>query len=1149
MTHSDFVHLHLHTQYSLLDGACLLEPLIAKVKECRMPACAITDHGNMFGAIEFYDLAMKNGIKPIIGSEVYIAPDSRFEKSSHGIQEASFHLILLAKNEAGYKNLMKLVSIGFLEGFYYRPRIDKEVLAKHKDGLICTSSCLKGEIPHLIYTNQLEQAKKVIDEYKDIFGRENFYLEIQDNLIPEQDKVNREIIKLAKDFNIGLVATNDVHYIEKDHAKAHEALLCIQTQTTLDDPNRMRLQTDEFYFKSRDQMGRTFGDVAPEALMNTLAIAEKCNLELDFKKAHLPNYKVPNGKTSGGYLRDLVYEGLKTRYPDLDKGLKARVEHELKVIENFGYASYFLIAWDFVHYAKEKGIPVGPGRGSAAGSVVSHALGITSIDPLKYDLLFERFLNPERISLPDIDIDFCYERRNEVIDYVIKKYSKDNVAQIITFGTMMAKAVVRDTGRAMGMAYGDVDRIAKLIPNDLNITLSHALEQEPELKNLYRTDSRIAQLIDTSMVLEGLTRHASTHAAGVVISEEPLVNYVPLYKIQEGQITTGYSMGSLEKIGLLKMDLLGLRTLTVVSEAVKIIKRTKGIDVDIDRIQIDDKKTYKLLANAETVGVFQLESSGMRDLLKKLKPEKFEDIIALLALFRPGPIGSGMLDDFMKRKHGEIKIRYDHPLLEPILKETYGVILYQEQAMRITSSLAGFSLAQADNLRRAMAKKTPEVMSEMRKHFVDGCIKKTSTDRKTADRIFDQIEYFAGYGFNKSHSAAYALISYRTAYLKSNFPVEFMTALLTSEKDNLDKIATYINESIRMGIKILPPDINESFANFTVIGDSIRFGLLAVKNVGQGAIDSIITVRQKASRFKSIYDFTERVDLRLVNRKVLESFIKCGALDSLGLFRSQLSAMIDKALDVAGGIQKDRVNGQLSFFDKFEDEENFKKTFQDIPNIPEWPENQLLAYEKEMIGFYITKHPLAQFEKMLRVYSTCSTTDLRTRSDGDEVLLGGIISKAKFTTTRKTNEKMAIVTLEDLNGTVEVLVFPSTFAKAGSLVKPDAIVFVKGRVNLREEEPKIVANEIAALDSVRAKYTKAVVIDLLTAGLEATSLEKLKKVLSRYPGRIPVYLSFVKPDGKRTIMSASSTFFVEPHEGLVRDVEKIFGRDVVNFRT
>jgi DNA polymerase-3 subunit alpha len=1147
MTHSDFVHLHVHTQYSLLDGACILEPLLKKAKEHKMPACAITDHGNMFGAIEFYSLAMKHGIKPIIGCEAYIAPGSRFEKSSHGIHDASFHIVLLAKDETGYKNLMKIVSAGFLEGFYYRPRIDREVLSKYKDGLICSSACLKGEIPHLIMSGQMEKAKKVAGEYLDIFGKDNFYLEIQDNLIPEQDHVNKELIKLSKDMGVGLVATNDVHYIEKSHARAHETLLAIQTQTTMDDPNRMRLQTDEFYFKSKQDMARSFGSTVPEALKNTMKITEMCNLELDFKKHHLPNYKPPEGKTREGYLRELVNEGLEKKYGDkIDKVITERVGHELKVIENAGYVSYFLIVRDFVRHAKESNIPVGPGRGSAAGSVVSYALDITDIDPLKYDLLFERFLNPDRISLPDIDIDFCYERRAEVIDYVVKKYSKDNVAQIITFGKMKAKAVIRDVGRALGMAYADVDKIAKLVPEELDMTLRAALDREPELRSLYKSDPKVAQLIETSLVLEGLTRHASTHAAGVVISEKPLVNYSPLFKIQDGQISTGYDMKALEKVGVLKMDFLGLITLTVIDETVKIIKRTKDVDLDIKKLPLDDKKTYKLLANAESAGVFQLESSGMRDLLKKLKPERFEDIIALLALFRPGPIGSGMLDDFMKRKHGEISLKYDHKLLEPILKETYGIILYQEQAMRIASVLACFSMAEADSLRRAMAKKIPEYIAEMRQRFVEGC-GKNDIDRKVAEKIFNQIEHFAGYGFNKSHSAAYALISYRTAYLKANYPVEFMTALLTSEKDDLDKISLYINESIKMGIKILPPDINESYSDFTVVGDSIRFGLAAVKNVGEGAIDSIINVRKKDGKYKSIYDFTKKIDSRLVNRKVIESLIKCGAMDSFGLYRSQLSTMIDKALDVAGGAQKDRLAGQLSFFDRFEDQENFKKTVQEIPNIPEWPENQLLTNEKEMLGFYITKHPLARFEKMLRTFSTCPITKLVSLKDGDEVLMGGIISKAKFTVTRKTNEKMAIVSLEDLDGVVEVLVFPKTYVKAAEIVKPDAMIFVKGHVTLREETPKIIADEIAALESVKQKYTKAILIDLVMAGLEKTTLDNLKRVLTRYPGRVPVYLNFIKPDGKRSTVSIDRTLTVEPHEGLVRDIEKIFGNNVVNF--
>ncbi|MFH1790950.1 MAG: DNA polymerase III subunit alpha [Candidatus Omnitrophota bacterium] len=729
MKHSDFVHLHVHTQYSLLDGACKIDDMLDMAARYKMPAVAMTDHGNMFGAIEFYQKAMAKGIKPIIGCEAYVAPGSRFEKSSRGIQEASFHMILLAKDETGYRNLMKLISIGYLEGFYYRPRVDKEVLAKYNDGLIGLSACLKGEISHLILSGDIALAKRTADEYRHIFGKGNFYLEIQDNLIKEQNTVNRELLKIGADLDLPVVATNDVHYIEKEDARAHEALLCIQTQTTLDDPNRMRMQTDEFYFKSPDIMKRTFGLASPETIKNTLEVAEKCNLELDFAKTHLPHFHPPDGQSIEKYLRSIVNNGLAGKYARVDDTLKKRVDHELKVIEHSGYAGYFLIVHDFVEYAKSKGITVGPGRGSAAGSVVSYALGITDIDPMKYDLLFERFLNPDRITLPDIDIDFCYERRNEVIDYVVNKYGKENVAQIITFGSMMAKGVIRDVGRVLGMPYAEVDRIAKLIPNDANITLDKTLDLEPEIKGLYRTDPRIKQLIDISKKLEGLQRHASTHAAGVVISEDALDNHVPLFKTNDGMITTGYAMTSLEKIKLLKMDFLGLRTLTVIEQTQKIIKRTLGTDILMDKMPLDDKKTFALLSNAESTGIFQLESSGMRDLLKKLNPERFEDIITLLALYRPGPIGSGMLDDYMRRRHGEVKIKYDHPMLEPILKDTYGIIVFQEQVMRIASSMAGFSLAEADNLRRAMGKKTPEVMAEARKDFEEGCQKTAWTEK------------------------------------------------------------------------------------------------------------------------------------------------------------------------------------------------------------------------------------------------------------------------------------------------------------------------------------------------------------------------------------------------------------------------------------
>ena len=1148
MKHADFVHLHVHTQYSLLDGACQLQRLLKSAQNMKMPACAITDHGNMFGTIEFYRKALDSGVKPIIGSEVYIAPETRFEKSSHGIKEAAYHLVLLAQDEVGYRNLMKLVSIGYLEGFYYRPRIDKEVLAKYNEGLIGLSACLKGEIPHLLLSGETEKAKRTTDQFRHIFGQGNFYLELQDNGMQDQEKVNKQLIKMSKDMDVPLVATNDVHYIERDDSQAHEALLAIQTQTTLDDPNRMRLPTNEFYFKSAEQMKRAFEASAPSAITNTLEITEKCNVELDFKKLHLPHYKLPEGTTGEEYLKKLVYDGLKKRYLTFDPAIESRVKHELNIIQKSGYTSYFLIAWDFVSFAKKNEIPVGPGRGSAAGSVVSYGLGITDIDPLRYGLIFERFLNPERISMPDIDIDFCYERRNEVIEYVINKYSKKNVAQIITFGTMMAKGVVRDVARVMGLAYAEADKIAKLIPNELNITLDQALKVEPQLQNLYKTDPRITKLIDISRRLEGLTRHASTHAAGVVISEKALDEYVPLFMTSDGQITTGVPMNSLEKIGLLKMDFLGLRTLTVISETIKIVKRTRGVDIDLESIPLDDEKTFQLLARAESIGIFQLESSGMRDLLKKLKLEKFEEIIALLALFRPGPIGSGMLDDFIKRKHKKSAIRYDHPSLEPILKETYGIIIFQEQIMRIASELAGFTLAEADTLRRAISKKTPEIMAEARQKFVNGSHAR-GVDDETANKIFNQIEYFAGYGFNLSHSAAYAMISYRTSYLKANFSVEFMTALLTSERDNTDKVALYINETLRMGMKVLPPDINESYANFTVVEGGIRFGLAAVKNVGRTAIDSIIASRAALGKFKSIYDFTQQVDLRLVNRRVIESLIKCGALDSLGFHRSQQFAILDKALDMAGGVQKDKQKGQFSFFDTFDMQESFQKTFQEVPDIQEWPENQLLAHEKEMLGFYITKHPLARFDSLLKSYSSSSVANLSTLRDGEEVRIGGMISKAKFTTTRKTGEKMAIVSFEDLTGSVETLVFPRTFQKYANLITVDAMLYITGKLNLREDLPKLIVEEVIALEEVKAKFTKAIMIRLSTPGLNKSFLEDLKGILSRHRGKVPVFLNFKEPDGRRISISAGRNYAVKPDDILMKEIENLCGNDSVGIKT
>jgi len=1100
----------------------------------KMPALAITDHGNMFGAIDFYLTARKAGIKPILGAEVYVAPNSRFDKSARGIQEKNSHLILLVKDEQGYKNLMKLVSVGFLEGFYYKPRIDKEVLSNYSEGLIGLTACLKGEVSQLLQQNRFNDALKAADDYYQIFGKDNFYLELQENRIPEQKVVNEGLLKISKELSLPIVATNDVHYINKTDAYAHEALLCIQTQTILDNPNRMRLQTDEFYFKSPEEMKQLF-DYAPEAILNTIRIAEKCNLELDFNEVHLPRYEPPGKETKEKYLRELCFEGLTKRFNEITPQIKERLEHELSIIEKMGFTSYFLIVWDFIHYAKQKNIPVGPGRGSAAGSLVSYLLEITDINPLKYGLLFERFLNPERLALPDIDIDFCYERRPEVIDYVTKKYGKDNVAQIITFGTMHARAVIRDVGRVMNAPYVEVDRIAKMIPTDPNITLSEALRTEPELNSQYKNDSKIKNIIDTARILEGLHRHASVHAAGVVIADAPLTNYLPLFKTGDDQITTGYSMHALEKIGLLKMDFLGLRTLTVINETIKIVEETRGANVDIEEIPIDDKKTFQLLSSAQTFGVFQLESTGMRDLLKKLEPSRFEDLIALLALYRPGPIGSGMLDDFIKRKKGVHSFSYDHPKLESILKDTYGIIVFQEQVMQIASDLAGFSLTQADHLRRAMSKKIPEVMERIRKEFTLGCFN-NGIAKSLANKIFDLMEYFSGYGFNRSHSAAYALISYRTAYLKTNFPIEFMCALLTSEKDNTDKIVEYVKESERMGIEILPPDVQESFDQFRVVDkNKIRFGLSAVKNIGSGAIESIVKAR-KDGRFKSLHDFCERVDLRLVNRKVTESLIKCGAFDFFALYRSQLMAMIDQAIGLGGKLQKERGSGQISFFDM--EDKGFEKTFDKPPQIKEWPENQILSFEKDMLGFYITGHPLARYETQLKKFASCSTADLIKAQDNENITIAGLITKLKHTVTRRTGERMAIFILEDFKGFVEVLVFPKSFQSISKSLKPNMIVLVKGRVNLREQAPKIIANDVKLIDEV---YKSIQSINIELSGIHEDILRILREKLADYPGTTPVYLNLNTSSSKNVQIIVGEELYVQPNETLLYELESLLG--------
>ena len=1139
MPRSDFVHLHLHTQFSLLDGACRIPEILNLAKQYQMDSLAITDHGNMFGAIDFYLEALKNGIKPIIGCETYVAPGSRLDKESRGIDEAAYHLILLSRNETGYHNLMRLVSAAYLEGFYYRPRIDKEILSLHSQGLIGLSACLKGEIPSLIQQKRFNDALKLADTYRNIFEKGNFYLEIQENSIPEQKIVNAGLIKIAKELNLPLVATNDVHYLTRDKAASHEALLCIQTQTTLDDPNRMRFQTDEFYFKSPQEMKTLFKET-PEAITNTCEIASRCNLELDFKKVHLPKYEPPVGKTKEEYLRELCEAGLKEKYESVTKEIMERLEHELKIIKDMGFVSYFLIVWDFIHYAKSKGIPVGPGRGSAAGSLVSYLLGITDLDPLKYGLLFERFLNPERMGLPDIDIDFCYERRQEVIDYVTQKYSRENVAQIITFGTMQARAVVRDVGRVMGMSYADVDRIAKMIPPELDMTLKKALDSEPELNNLYKNDPEVTKLINTALSLEGLNRHASVHAAGVVIADKPLSEYSPLFKTSDDQITTGFSMGILEKIGLLKVDFLGLRTLTVIDQALKIIKETKNQDIQIRKLPLDDKNTYKLLASAQTMGVFQVESSGMRDLLKKLEPERFEDLIALLALYRPGPIGSGMLNDFMKRKHNLIPIKYEHPKLESVLKETYGIMVYQEQIMQIASLLGGFSLAQADILRKAMGKKIPEVMEKQRSNFIHGCVK-NGIKESTATKIFDLIEYFSGYGFNKSHSTAYALISYRTAYLKANYPVEFMTALLTSERDNTDKIVEYVSEAGRMGLLVLPPDINESDALFKVVDSkTIRFGMLAIKNVGHGAVESIIEARKKSGKFNSLEDLCQSIDLRLANRKVLESLIKCGALDTFKMARAKMFASLDTILESASRKQKERALGQLSFFDQGLSANGFKQTANNMLEVKEWPEPQLLAFEKDMLGFYVSGHPLARYAQQLKRFTSSSINVLHQHKDEDEVKIVGLIAKIKHTVTRAKQEKMAILKLEDLNGSVELLVFPRAFQKVSRYIQPNSVVLVKGTLNLKEDTPKILVDDLFPFEEI---YKLITGMSINLSGLRENVFESLKSVLAASRGNIPIYLNLDTPAKSKVQLVVGEGFYVSPSEKLIKDIEDLLGEE------
>ncbi|WP_305041285.1 DNA polymerase III subunit alpha [Geoalkalibacter sp.] len=1155
MSASPFVHLHLHSQYSLLDGAIKIGDLVKHAAAQGMPALAITDHGNMFGALEFYLAAKGAGIKPILGCEVYVATGSRFDKgNARSSSDASHHLVLLAENLEGYRNLCRLVSAAYREGFYYKPRVDWELLRQCNQGLIALTACLGGEIPTLIELGKMDEARRRSREMAQIFDNERFYLELQENFIPEQTRVNRGLKEIARDLGLPLVATNDCHYLTREQAQAHEVLLCIQTGKNLDDPSRMRFPNDEFYVKTPEEMAALFQDV-PEAIGNTVRIAERCQVDLDLKTYHFPQYEKPAEKSLEEVLREDARAGLEERLADIRKvrslppeeeqQYRVRLERELDCINSMGFPGYFLIVADFINWAKDHHIPVGPGRGSAAGSLVAYAIRITDIDPIPYHLLFERFLNPERVSMPDIDVDFCINGREAVIDYVRQKYGAANVAQIITFGTMAAKGVIRDVGRAMGLPYGEVDKIAKLVPGVLNITLDEALKQEPKLRELLDKDAKVKQLFNTALALEGLTRHASTHAAGVVVTPRDLTEYLPLYvDPKSGGQVTQFSMSYVEKIGLVKFDFLGLKTLTVIDNAVRLVREGQKADFDLRLIGDDDQATYELLSRGETTGVFQLESSGMKELLVKLKPSCFEDIIAVCALYRPGPLGSGMVDDFIQRKHGKKKITYDFPQLEPILKDTYGVIVYQEQVMLIAQVLANYSLGGADLLRRAMGKKKPEEMAKEREKFLKGAAQ-NQLDAKKAGAVFDLMEKFAAYGFNKSHSAAYALVAYHTAYLKAHYPVEFMAALLTEDMENTDKVVKNIAEVRSMGIEVLPPDINASDRSFTVHANAIRFGLGAVKGVGAAALEVIIEVRREAS-FTSLHDFCERLNLQKVNKKVIEALVKCGAFDSLGGRRAQYLAVLEEAMEAGQRLQRERAMGQESLFGMDEVVSVAGNGHGKLPEVEEWPEKLLLSYEKEALGFFITGHPLARYRDTIKRFATCDAATLSERADKEEVRVCGIVSAVKELTTKK-GDRMAFATLEDLSGLVEMVLFPEVYQAGAELIKGEEPILVSGTLDVGEETCKLMVSEVTALRDMQERQTKKVHFRLSSPGLDEEHLRGLKNIMRQYPGRCESLIHVVIPSQCEAVVGLPDTLSVAASDELMDATEKLFGYQVVTF--
>jgi DNA polymerase-3 subunit alpha len=1221
-----FVHLHVHSHYSLLDGAIPVGKLVKAAAEYEMPALALTDHGNMFGAIQFYRACKGAGIKPIIGMEAYVAPGSRFEKKKTA-GGAFFHFLLLARNEEGYRNLMRLSSLAYLEGFYYKPRIDKELLAAHSGGLIGSSACLSSEINRAALSGADEDIRTQIEAYRDIFDPGCFYLEIQRNGLQEQERILEKIPPLAKEFGLPMIATNDVHYLRRQDSRAQEVHLCINTGQTMDDADRMCFSSDQFYFRSTKEMEHVLGDFK-EALENTVHVAEMCNVEFDFSKTHLPPFSVSddvdvtaagtngNGATVSpeaapaeddpkgndattpdgpevdpgsepattreraltdeeliAYFRRLCLEGCRERYPDFDNNdvAKARLDYEMQVIEKMGYPSYFLITWDFVDYARKHDIPVGPGRGSAAGSIVAYALKITNVCPLKYDLLFERFLNSDRISMPDIDIDFCMDGRERVIDYVRRKYGEDRVSQIITFGTMAARAVLRDVGRALNVPLSEVDGITKKIPAGPGVELGESIEADPDLKKLRDGDPKIKELFDIALRLQGLNRHCSTHAAGVVISDAPLLDTVPLYRNGE-DITTQFTMEDLELVGMLKMDFLGLRTLTIIDRCLKLLRKSQSIEVDIDTIPLDDQQTYDLLCRGDTIAVFQLESKGMRDLLRRLKPDRFKDIIAVIALYRPGPLEGGMVDSYIQRKHGLEEIDYGEAALEsfltPILEETNGVILYQEQVMRIANKLGGFTLNEADTLRKAMGKKKKELMEEFRGQFIDGA-KANGIESKQSSHIFDLIEFFAGYGFNKSHSTAYALITYQTAYLKANFPTEFMAAVMTCEMSNTDKIVEYLEEVRHLDIEVGSPDIQRSETGFTVEGRKIWYGLGAVKGIGSKAVDAMVAGRQRSGPgndqessgngqesseepYRSIFDLCERVDSQLLNKTVLESLISCGALDVFEQPRSRLHAVLESAISRGNEARKDRLAGQTSFFDLFDadatpngDPSAEPSTVEAYPELPEWSDSERLSREKKTLGFYLSGHPLLNWKTILEQYATHTLSDIGELPDGTDVIIGTQIVKLTKKVSKRTNKPFWIALVEDLKGTLEIFVNQDKYEAAKDVFQVENLVFLTGKVRYRDTTPSLRLESALGLTDALSRLTRdlSVLIPLSDALRAEDEVFRVKDLLQQHRGSCPFYLVFRDPNGSRAILQVGDEHGVAPDADFFAGIEKICGQN------